>query len=163
MTDLCEEYGIHRQTGYEVLARFEEAGIEGLLPRSKAPKRRPHKTRDELVQLVVAGRNSHPTWGAKKLKQVLEAQHDIALPAASTIGDILVRHGLVERKRRRPRTPAPISNGLREATEPNILWCADYKGQFRLGNGEYCYPLTMTDQFSRQLLCCEGMAAIEEE
>jgi transposase InsO family protein len=162
MTDLCLEYGIHRQTGYEMLERYEQAGIEGLLPRSRAPKHTPHRTSDELVQFLLAGRRAHPSWGAKKLKQVLEAQHDIVLPAPSTIGDILARNGLIERKRRRRRFP-PVTAGLREATEPNALWCADYKGQFRVGDGSYCYPLTVTDQFSRKLLCCEGMAAIDED
>jgi transposase InsO family protein len=164
MTDLCREYGIHRQTGYEVLRAYEAGGIEGLLPRSRAPKHTPHKTPTAIVQLLVEGRKAHPTWGGKKLKHVLEAQHGVQLPAASTITDILKRQGLLEPKaQRRRRTGLPVARGLREALMPNALWCADYKGQFRLGDGSYCYPLTMTDQFSRKLLCCEGMSAINEE
>ncbi len=162
MTDLCREYGIHRQTGYEVLDRYKAGGIEALLPRSRAPKRVPHRTKEELVEVIVAARRTHPTWGPKKLKELLEKQHDIRLPAASTIGEVLIRHGLVEKRRRR-RTAALRPTGLREAAQPNDLWCADYKGQFRLGDGSYCYPLTMTDQFSRKLLCCQGMGAIDEE
>lgn len=162
MTDLCREYGINRQTGYEALAKFEARGFEGLEPQTRRPKRSPKKTRDELVNLLVAGRESHPTWGGKKLKQVLELQHGVKLPAPSTITEILKRKGLVEPKRRRRRVLPLGSATLREAASPNALWCADYKGQFRLGSGAYCYPLTMTDQCSRALLCCEGMSAIDE-
>ena len=163
MTDLCREYGIHRQTGYEVLARYDAGGVEALLPRSRAPQQVPHRTPSELVELIVAGRKEHPTWGPKILKSVLEKQHGVRLPAPSTIGDILKRAGLVEaKKRQRPRA-RPRPTGLREATTANELWCADYKGQFRLGDSSYCYPLTMTDQFSRKVLCCEAMPAIDEE
>ena len=164
MAELCREYGIHRQTGYEVLRAFEAGGIEGLLPRSRAPLCTPHKTPESVVKILVAGRKAHPTWGGKKLKHVLEAQHGVKLPAPSTITDILKRKGLLEpRPYRRRFRPASGLTGLREAAVPNALWCADYKGQFRLGDGSYCYPLTMTDQFSRKLLCCEGMAAINED
>src|SRR5687768_13687252 len=145
MSDLCREYGIHRQTGYEVRDRYREGGIEALLPRSKAPKRIPHKTKQEIVDLLLESRKAHPSWGPKKLKAMLESKYDIIVPAPSTIGDLLVRHGLVERKpQRRPRGLQPT--GLRQATEPNDLWSADYKGQFRLGDTTYCYPLTMADQ-----------------
>ena len=164
MTDLCAEFGIHRQTGYEVLARYEGAGgIEGLLPRSRAPKRIPHKTRDEVVQLLVNARKEFPTWGPKKLKAHLERTLDIVLPAASTIGDVLKRNGLIESGKRQRHRPSIRPTALREATAPNELWAGDYKGQFRVGNGSYCYPLTITDQYSRMLLCCEGMSRIDED
>jgi transposase InsO family protein len=162
MTDLCEEYGIHRQTGYEVWNRYQQRGAEGLLPQSKAPRRQPHKTPDEIVALLIAERKAHPNWGARKLKTIVEEQRDLKLPAASTITSWLKRAGLVEPKKRRRRQP-PRPTGLREATAANELWCADYKGQFRLGDHSYCYPLTMTDQHSRFVLACDAMAAIDED
>lgn len=162
MTDLCEEYGIHRQTGYEVWRRYQERGAEGLLPQSKAPRRRPHRTPDEVVALLVEERKAHPNWGARKLKTLVEERRDLKLPAASTITNWLKRAGLVEPRKRRRRLP-PRPTGLREATTANDLWCADYKGQFRLGDGSYCYPFTMTDQHSRFVLACDGMAAIDED
>jgi putative transposase len=162
MTDLCAEYGIHRQTGYEVWNRYKEFGAEGLLPQSRAPKRRPLKTPDELIELIVQTRKAHPSWGGKKLKTVVEEQQGVKLPAPSTISAWLKRAGLVEPRKHRRRLP-PRPTGLREAAAPNDLWCADYKGQFRLGDRSYCYPFTMTDQHSRFLIACDGMAAIDED
>ncbi len=160
MGDLCREYGISRKTGHKIKARFEQLGTAGLFDESRAPKHVPHKTRPEVEALVVAERRRHPTWGAKKLKDVLERRLGHALPAASTLGDILTRQGLIEpRKRRSRHTPTPT--GLRVAHAPNDIWCVDYKGQFRLGDKSYCYPLTVTDQVSR-FLACEGMPAISD-
>jgi transposase InsO family protein len=162
MAELCREFGINRQTGYEVLRRFEANGIEGLLPRSRAPMRIPHKTCEELAEALVRARKAHPTWGPKKLKAVLEARLERKMPAVSTILGILKRRGLVEGRRRRPKVP-PHSRPLREARSPNEVWCVDYKGQFRLGDSSYCYPLTWTDQYSRYLLGCEAMPAIDQD
>jgi transposase InsO family protein len=162
MSDLCREYGISRKTGHKIKKRFERSGAAGLFDESRAPKHIPHRTAPEVVELVVAERLRHPSWGAKKLKDVLEKQLGHSLPAASTLGDILLRRGLVDPRKRRPRhTPTPT--GLRVAHCPNDIWCVDYKGQFRLGGGSYCYPLTVTDQVSRFLLACEGMPAISDQ
>lgn len=163
MTDLCREYGINRQTGYEIKGAWEARGVEGLLPGSRAPKTTPHKTAEEVVKLVVAARKAHPTWGGRKLKTVLEKKHGMVLPAPSTLTDILKREGLIEPKGPRRRATVLMGpTGLRVAKAPNELWCADYKGQFRLGDRSYCYPLTITDQYTRHILCCEAMAAIDE-
>jgi transposase InsO family protein len=162
VTDLCREYGIARKTGEKFQKRFREHGPTGLPDRSRAPVVIPHKTPPELVALIVAHRRQHPTWGPKKLKATLQAELGRALPAASTIGDILTSAGLIEPRQRRPRH-VPMPTGLRTATAPNDVWCIDYKGQFRLGDGTYCYPLTITDQYSRFILCCEGMGAIADE
>jgi transposase InsO family protein len=110
---------------------------------------------------VVGERHAHPTWGAKKLKDVLEKRLGHALPSASTLGDILKREGLIEPRTRRRRQAAPAT-GRRLAHAPNDIWCVDYKGQFRLGDGTYCYPLTATDLATRFLLACDGMPAISE-
>jgi len=162
LTDLCREYGISRKTGEKFKKRFREQGPTGLEDQRRAPKFIPHKTPAELVAVLIAERRLHPTWGPKKLKDILERRLGRPLPAPSTIGDILVEHGLVvPRRRRRRHVPSPT--GRREATAPNEVWCIDYKGQFRLGDGTHCYPLTVTDQFSRYIVGCEGMGAISDE
>lgn len=161
LTDLCREYGIARKTGEKFKRRFRDHGLAGLQDRSRAPGCIPHKTPPEVVQVIVAHRRQHPTWGPRKLKETLQTALGRSLPAASTIGDILAAAGLiVPRTRRLPHRVTPTA--LREATAPNEVWCIDYKGQFRLGDGTYCYPLTITDQFSRFILCCEGMGAIAD-
>jgi transposase InsO family protein len=162
ISDLCREYGISRKTGDKFKQRFKRLGVAGLQQRSSAPNVIPHKTSAELADVIVAARKQHPTWGGKKLKEVLEKQHQRVFPAVSTIGEILLRNGLVERRRRRPNHRS-TPTALREAHAPNDIWCVDYKGQFRLGDRTYCYPLTLTDQFSRFILGCEGMAAIADE
>ena len=162
MTELCVEYGISRKTGHKLSKQFDEFGVQGLFDRSRAPRHIPHKTPPEVAELVVAERLRHPTWGPRKLKEVLEQRLGHAFPAASTLGDILLRRGLVERRKgRRRHRPQPTK--LRLAAAPNDVWCIDYKGQFRLGDQSYCYPLTVTDQHSRYVLGCEGMAAIDED
>ncbi len=122
----------------------------------------PHKTPPELVEVLLAERRLHPTWGPRKLKEVLERRLAHSFPARSTIGDVLAEHGLIEPRRRRRRY-TPLPTGHREATGPNEVWCIDYKGQFRLGDGSYCYPLAITDKFSRFIVGCEGMGAISDE
>jgi len=161
MSDLCREYGISRKTGHKIWNRFQALGIDGLRDESRAPHRIPHRTRDELVELIVAERKKHPTWGAKKLKDVIERRDQLVLPSESTVGDILKRAGLVTPRRERPKFP-PRPTGLRSSDAPNQVWSADYKGQFRLGDGKYCYPLTVTDHFTRFIIGCDAMDAISD-
>jgi len=162
VTDLCREYGIARKTGEKFKRRFRDDGVAGLQDRSRAPNVIPHKTPPELIEVILAQRRRHPTWGPRKLKETLQTALGRVLPAASTIGDILASAGLIVPRPRRPRHVASPT-GLREAAAPNEVWCIDYKGQFRLGDGSYCYPLTITDQFSRYILCCESMGAIADD
>ena len=162
LSDLCREYGISRKTGDKYRKRFENLGIAGLSDQSRAPKVIPHKTPPEVAALVVAERKQHPTWGPKKIKDVLERQLGHKLPSVSTVGTILVSNGLVTPRKVRPRYKAS-PNSLHMPLVPNDLWCIDYKGQFLLGDRSYCYPLTITDQVSRFILGCEGMAAISDE
>lgn len=162
VSELCRAYGISRKTGDKFKQRFKRLGEAGLLDQSRAPKVIPHRTPPELVKLIVDERRRHPTWGPKKLKDVLEQRLHHELPAPSTIGDLLVRAGLVvQRTRRRKVAPQPTT--LREALAPNDVWCIDYKGQFRLGDRTLCYPLTLTDQRSRFILGCDAMSAISDE
>ena len=162
VAELCREYSISRKTGDKFKQRFKRLGEAGLVDQSRAPIVIPHRTPPELVELILAERKRHPSWGPKKLKDVLEKRLTRVLPAASTVGDILMRAGLVEPRRMRARVP-PQPTTLREANAPNDVWCIDYKAQFRLGDRSLCYPLTLTDQRSRFLLACEGMVAISDE
>jgi transposase InsO family protein len=157
MVDLCREFGISRKTGYKLLKRFQAFGATGLFDEPRRPERIPHRTVPELEALIVEARQDHPTWGPKKLRAWLGNENpSLKLPVPSTIGDLLKRRGLVEPRRRR-RT-APLHEGpLQQGLQPNDVWCADFKGQFRLRSGPYCYPLTITDQCSRFLLACEAL------
>lgn len=150
---LCREFGISRKTAYKWVQRFEESGLEGLQERSRAPHEMPWQTSQETQELLVWARKKHPTWGPRKLKVWLEDRDNtLELPAPSTIGTLLKREGLVHRRRRRIRLPVPKRPTGIEIREPNQEWRVDFKGEFLMGNREYCYPLTMTDGFSRFLL-----------
>jgi putative transposase len=157
MTDLCAAYGISRKTGYKWLKRYDEQGRGGLGDRSRAPTTSPLATPDELVDLVLGARKTHPRWGARKLKASLERQYPhLEIPAASTIGVILKRHGLVLPPKREKKTP-PYPHSLADYERPNKIWCADFKGSVPLAGGKRCNPLTISDGFSRYLLCCEAL------
>lgn len=157
MSDLCREYGISRKTGYKFQQRFEAYGLVGLEDRPPGPRESPHRTADATIERIIALRREHSTWGPRKLKAFLAAEETgIRLPAASTIDSILRRHQLIEPRRRHRHTP-PHASPLAKAEAPNDVWCTDFKGQFRLGNGRYCYPLTISDRFSRAVLGCEAL------
>jgi transposase InsO family protein len=163
MVDLCREFGVSRKTGYKIVERYERLGALGLLDQSRAPKTVRHRLSDEIAEFIVAARQAHPSWGGRKLRDVLIKQHpELAFPAASTIGTLLKRRGLVQARKRRGVTP-PYPSKLITPQAPNELWCTDYKGQFRLGDGAYCYPLTITDRFSRHIMGCEGFKRIDME
>lgn len=157
ISELCERYGISRKTGYKVIQRYQQEGPEGLRERSRRPHHCPHQTSAPVTDALVQLRHRHPKWGAKKLLKILRGRRpELVLPARSTACDILDRHGLIpsERKRRRLGHPGKPTTTMER---PNQTWAADFKGQFRMGNGEYCYPLTVTDGCSRYLLECRGL------
>lgn len=163
MVDLCREYGISRKTGYKFLERFKKEGALGLSDRLKSPLNIPHRTPKPLENLILKLRKAKPTWGPKKLNVKLGELHPgIRIPAPSTIGEILKRNGCIEIRRRRKRQNY-FPSQLRISSETNETWCVDFKGHFRLGNGKYCYPLTITDHFSRFLVACEGLEDIRTE
>jgi len=162
--ELCARYGISRKTGYKWLARYHEEGRRGLKDRSHAPHHCPHRIDPEMEALLVAARRQHPDWGPGKLLDWLGPRHpEIAeegWPAVSTMGDLLVRAGLVKKRRRRrphqhPGVVPPTT------TVPNDLWTTDFKGQFPTQDGVWCYPLTIGDQHSRYLLACKGLPNIQ--
>lgn len=154
MTELCQRFGISRRVGYKWLHRFAEDGLAGLADRSRAPRSCPHRADPWATAALIRAREQHPHWGPKKLVAYLrERQPELALPAVSTAGEILKRHGLVASPRRRAR-PAHPGAGPLETTAPHQVWMADFKGEFRLGDGQLCYPLTVSDAHTRYLLAC---------
>ena len=163
MASLCREFGISRKTGYKILDRYQECGLEGLTDRARRPHRYANSLPQQLESSIVACKREKPHWGARKIRERLlrRLPHEVKVPACSTIHAILDRHGLVTRpKRSRTRAEGtPLSSGL----TPNELWCTDYKGEFQLGNRKYCYPLTVTDHASRYLLLCEAMESNQEQ
>ena len=158
MTELCQSYGIARETGYVWLRRYRERGLEGLVELNRAALRHSNQTPAETERAVLELRQAHMRWGPRKLKHVLErdqpARH---WPAASTIGELLKREGLVVERRKRRRT-APYTEPLAHADGANRVWCADFKGWFRTGDGERIDPLTLSDAHSRYLLRCQAVA-----
>ena len=151
---LCNAYGISEKTGHKWLNRFKEEGRPGLSDRSRAPRESPQRISLEVRREILALREKHPTWGPKKLCVVLRRRvPEMHWPAASSIGELLRREGCVQPRRRRSvGTGLPIDSGLTVATAANDVWSTDFKGQFRLTDGELCYPLTAQDTFSRFMI-----------
>lgn len=163
ISELCRRYGISRKTGYCWMKRYEAEGLRGLEDRSRRPHCSPSSTAPELVDLVLEQRRRRPHWGPKKLRKRLERLHpQLQMPAESTIALILKRHGVVAPRRRR-QVQGFGGGGLGYALEPNALWTVDFKGDFRLGNGKRCYPLTVQDGCSRFLLCCTALKSVRGE
>ena len=157
MTEACKRFGISRVTGYKWWDRFQEEGPKGLEDRPRRPVNSPGRTPLRLEALIIEMRKVHSTWGPEKLLNVLSRRHPkLQLPARSTVAAILKRKGLIEKPRRRRKHRHP-GQPLVEVQEPNDLWTADYKGEFKTLDGRYCYPLTIADQDSRYLLACEGL------
>lgn len=163
MSELCRAFGVSRRTGYKWLARFDECGAQGLADRSRAPVRHPNATAFDLEEVILELRQSHMRWGPRKLRAWLQ-EHipNRAWPSASTIGEIIQRRGLVLPVSARRRSP-PFSQPLAHADVPNAVWCADFKGWFRTKDGARCDPLTMTDAYSRYLLCAQGVERTDGE
>jgi transposase InsO family protein len=157
MTELCTHYGISRKTGYKWIDRYLQDGPQALEERPRTPYTSPLRTPEHVVQALVELRTHHPSWGAKKLLAVLERRHrGWELPARSTTCEILKRQGLVVGKRNRRRIGHP-GKPTTQILSPNDCWCADFKGQFKTVDGIYCYPLTVTDGYSRFLLGCQAL------
>jgi putative transposase len=157
MAALCTEFGISRKTGYKIFERYKDCGVQGLTDRSRRPYRQANRLPAQLEATIVRLKREYPGWGAPKIREKLRRQAIAPqLPAISTVHAVLDRHGLVKRRRRRHHSTA--ATFLSRPTEPNALWCADYKGEFMLGNRRYCYPLTITDFASRYLLACDALS-----
>jgi len=158
ITELCDLYRVSRKTGYKWIDRYLRQGPAGLEERSRKPHVSPNATPDEIVQTFLTVRRRHPSWGAKKLLAIVHKRHPRwALPGRSTVCDILLRHGMVPKKKNRRRIGHP-GKPTSQILAPNDCWSADFKGHFKMGNGQYCYPLTVTDNLSRYLLGCQALA-----
>lgn len=164
MSDVCREFGISRKTGYKIFNRYKEEGLEALCDRSRRPVRYANQLPDQIERLIVETRRDKPHWGARKIRELLVRRlaGDVRIPAKSTVHAVLDRHGLVKRARQRRRGRAE-GTPLSQATQPNDLWCADFKGEFKTGDRRYCYPLTVTDQASRMILACEALQSTREQ
>lgn len=155
--EACERHGISRKTGYKWVGRHWEEGVSGLEDRSRRPKSSPGATDAEIVDKIVEARKKHPSWGpAKLLAWMAPRNPGLELPAKSTAGEILKRHGLIQRRQRATRRVLQ-REAIQLPERPNQLWTVDFKGQFLTGDGLYCYPLTMADRYSRFLLECHGL------
>ncbi len=162
MAPLCNEFGISRKTGYKIYMRYKDSGLEGLTDRSRKPNRYANQLPFQLEKMILKIKQDKPTWGAPKIREILIRKFpEVQPPAKSTIHAILDKNGLVTKSRR--RRCKLQGTQLSDAKNPNELWCADYKGEFQLGNKRYCYPLTITDFSSRYLLACDALETTREE
>ncbi len=158
MTELCESFGVSRKTGYKWLLRYREQGLEGLHELPRTPHRVPWAIGEREAEAILKLRRAHPSWGPKKLRALLARREpEQGWPAPSTIGELLRRTGLARaRKRRRHAVPNP--GPLTSASSANEVWCIDFKGWFRTADHARCDPLTVSDAFSRYLLCAQVLA-----
>jgi len=163
MAPLCREFNIARKTGYQIWQKYKRFGQEAFIQQKRTPYRYANKLPIQLEILILETKKEFPNWGAPKIRERIIRKHpDVKVPAISTIHAVLDRHGLVKsslRKRRYKAQGTPLSN----MQNPNDLWCADYKGEFMLGDKRYCYPLTITDYASRFLLSCEALSNTRED
>lgn len=156
---LCRQFGISRKTGYKWLTRYRARGLDGLHELSRRPRASPTRIATEVEDLIVRERRRHGSWGPKKLQAVLATKYAVEpLPAASTIGNILTRHGLTRKPRGRRPVSQPDRRTRTAATYPNAVWAADFKGWFRTRDGQRCDPLTISDLYSRYVVACRIVA-----
>lgn len=159
VSELAEDFGVSRKTAHKWLRRYAEYGPAGLEDRPHNAHRHPNATSGAVVAAVIRAKQAHPTWGPLKLQPGPEDPPELtaAWPAPSTRGAILARAGLTQRRRRRRRVPAS-SRPFSACDTPNAVWCADFKGWFRTQDRQRCNPLTVSDAYSRMLLCCQGLS-----
>ena len=156
VTELAEQFKVSRKTAHKWLKRFADKGVSGLNDRSRAPHRHPTATPGDVVQAVIRAKQAHPTWGPAKLTPCPGETSEVieAWPAVSTRGRILGLHGMVTRRKHRRRT-CPWFQPFLGIDKPNAVWCADFKGWIRTGDGTCCHPLTISDAYTRMFLGCE--------
>lgn len=157
MSDLCKEYGISRTTGYKIWRRYQEKGIDGLLDEIKKPFHVPHKTNIVIEKQILNLKEERPSWGADKIRAYLSLKNPNKLyPSRTTIHNILLKHNWVKEQKKRSSYKASGTD-LRSTENPNELWCIDFKGQYYLKDNTYCYPLTVSDHYSRFILGCNAL------
>jgi transposase InsO family protein len=160
VTEVALRYGVTRPTVRLWRARYREGGRRGLIDLSHAPLTCPHRTTEAVEHLILAERTKYPLWGSKKiLRRLRDAHPDLELPGRSAVDALLSRRGLVQKRRRRNQVASPPFRSRYTASEPSELTTIDHKGQFRMLNGKYCYPLTIVDSVSRYLLACTALTS----
>jgi transposase InsO family protein len=160
LVDLCKDFQISRKTGYKWLNRYLSDGVHGLEDQSRAPHHHPNQLSEEIESIILRAKRERMHWGPKKIIDWLAQEYKhIEWPAYSTAGDLLKLNGLVQPRKKRVRTPA-YTQPFELCTAPNDVWSIDYKGNFILGDGQTCYPLTLTDNYSRYLLACDAFPSI---
>jgi putative transposase len=161
MAAVCRDFNVSRKTGYKILKRYNDVGLEGLTDRSRRPYRHANQLPVQIETLIVRCKQDKPHWGAPKIRERLARLYpDVHTPAISTVHAIIDRHGLVKRRTRRRNRAAGTTLSMTD--QSNDLWCADYKGEFMLADRRYCYPLTITDFASRYLIACEALHTTKE-
>ena len=160
---VCRRFGVSRKTGYKWLGRYDDAGVEGLIERSRAPLNHPQAISAAIAERCLAVRHAHPTWGPVKVRAWLaRGTAQVEWPAASSIGALFDREGLTVKRRLRRRSP-PSSVPFAHCAAANDVWCIDFKGWFLTGDGTHCEPLTLSDAHSRYLLRCQVMGRTDDE
>jgi transposase InsO family protein len=161
--DLCRQFGVARKTGYKWIERFKRGGWPELKDVSRAPQNSPQAVAEDQAEEIVGFRQQHPSWGARKIREYFQREKPgQQWPAASTIHALLHSQGLIADRKRRRKTP-PYTQPLQHVEAPNQVWCADFKGWFRCGDGVRCDPLTITDAHSRYLLRCRAVSKADGE
>lgn len=155
--ELCRLYGISRKTGYKWVSRYEREGFRGLDELSSKPHSCPHRTPYPIRKEIIELRQKRIKPGPKKIQSLLSKRYAEGTPSKTTIYNILRLEGLVEKRKLRRHVP-PGPKPFEPVRDPNDLWTADFKGQFLTGDGQWCFPLTVMDDVSRYLLCCQGLA-----
>jgi len=161
ISELAQQYQVSRKTIYKWLERFEREGWAGLEDQSRSPEHHPNAVSEQIQRAILELKARKPLWGAPKLRAKLLGQLE-QCPAESTISEILRRHGLSHRAKRRRRA-TPNAQPMRHCQACNQVWSADFKGWFRTSNGSKCTPLTISDGYSRYLLCCQSVEKAVEE
>jgi transposase InsO family protein len=159
MAELCRKYGVSRPTGYAWVKRFRDANhdVRAVAEKSRRPQTNPNAISAQVEDLVVQARKLMPRRGPRKLRRLLVEQYaEIEWPSTSSIGNILKRRGLVRLKKKRLHAP-PMTRPFAKTTAPNDTWCIDFKGKFRMQDGEWCHVLTLLDADTRYLLRAEAM------
>src|SRR5215213_2545656 len=158
MSALCEEHDISRKTGYKIIHRYEQSGWSGMEDQSRAPLGGPHWADADVITEVLQTREQFPEWGARKIIAYLKDLEPMCpWPADSVAHEWMDKAGLVARQRRNRRFPHPGKPPSIDLVRPNQQWSIDFKGHFRTKDRRYCYPLTIVDSFSRNVLACRGM------
>jgi putative transposase len=161
-TELCTRFGISRKTGYKWLGRYMREGLSGLQEKPRMPRHCPHRIAPDIAAVLLEAKRLHPNWGPRKILPYVARHHPaLALPAASSTGALFRNAGLSRPKQRRRRPHHPGAPALHTGS-PNEVWTADFKGQFRTGDGLYCYPLTVADAYSRYLLGCSARLSTKQ-